>query len=252
MIYTENLQLPVLEDTDNFSNIFSQGNTISEKMEEFGTTNKTNMENVKLRLGVVENTIEEVQNENSTQNTNISNLRTDLENVKNDVTVLENKIKKVEYTENGEVKTGELHTVKLELTPTYADEEYFVKEHGETEENNRIAIGVSTAYATINLTNLLNVKNTDEVDILSCSSYAKGYYNYTGYTNPIPLRTRTLAVVTPTGESSIKLELQGNFVNVVRQTYSSVGSGIGVWNPSTVIKAQQGKITIVLQAIIYK
>ena len=40
MIYTENLQLPILEDTDNFSNIFSQGNTISEKLETFGSQQK--------------------------------------------------------------------------------------------------------------------------------------------------------------------------------------------------------------------
>lgn len=40
MIYTDNLQLPILEDTDNFSQIFSQGNTISEKLETFGSTQK--------------------------------------------------------------------------------------------------------------------------------------------------------------------------------------------------------------------
>ena len=247
---TENLELNIIDGTDVPSHAVFNENF--NKLDVFAKNTNDKLTNTSLKIETINNNIEQLGEVNNTQNESISSLGTDLEDVKNDVTVLEDKIKKVEFTENGETKTGELHTVKLELTPTYSDEEYFVKEYGKTEEQNRIAIGVSTSYATINLTNLLNVRAVDEVDVLSCSSYAKGYYNYGGYTNPIQLQTRTLAVVTPTGESSIKLELQGNFVNVVRQTYSSVASGIGVWNPATVIKAQQGKVTIVLQAIIYK
>ena len=96
MINTENLGLPILEDSDSFALVFTQGNTISEKMEEFGTTNKTNMENVKLRLDGVENNITEIQNENSTQNTSISNLNESLQRNETELAESKTRISKLE------------------------------------------------------------------------------------------------------------------------------------------------------------
>lgn len=247
---TENLELNIIDGTDVPSHAVFNENF--NKLDVFAKNSNDKLTNTSLKIENINNTITQLGEVNNTQNESISALRTDLEDVKNDVTVLEDKIKKVEFTENGEVKTGELHTVKLVLTPTYNDSEYFVQEYGVNEENTtRIAIAELSIYATINLTNILNVRAVNEVDLLSCCAYGKGYYNYNEYTNPIPLQPKMLAVITPTGESSIKLELEGNDVNITRQSYMNVSSGVSIWNPGT-FKPQTGKVTVLLQAIIYK
>lgn len=93
---TENLKLNIINGTDIPSHAVFNENF--NKLDEFASTNNTNMENVRLRLDGIDNNITEIQNENSTQNTSISNLNerlqrneTELTESKTRISTLENK-----------------------------------------------------------------------------------------------------------------------------------------------------------------
>lgn len=234
MINTENLQLPILEDSDSFSLVFTQGNTISEKMEEFGTTQKAKNDNFNLKIQEIENNMTNFENE-----------------IKVKLVKLENDVKHIEVSENGAIKRGRVYTVKLDVEPTVNSNVLYAQEYGVDSENEtRIAIGIHNIMARIDITNLFN-SSADKIDILNVCAYAKGYYNYQGKTNPIPLSPRTLAVITPSGNTNLQLELTGNATYIARQEYQSVG-GIGIWNPSSIALPQEGKVTVIIQAVIYK
>ena len=238
MRYTENLQLPIIEDTDAFSSLFTMNNETNTKIEAgFGD------------IPQFKEAVSSIQNDVNTAKVDIEQLKTAKTDLSNRIEVLEDKIKKVEFTERGETKTGELHTIKFDILPTYGEQIYYVKEYGVEEDNtSRIAISNSTISASIDITVLTGVSVVDNIDILSVCAYSKGYYNYIGKTNPMPLSTRTLAVVTPSGDTDVKLLMLGNYTNVVKQTNQAE---IG-WSPSSIGSQQEGKVTVVLQAIIYK
>lgn len=234
MINTENLQLPILEDSDSFSLVFTQGNTISEKVEEFGTTQKLKNDNFQLEINEI--------------NDNINNFE---QRTNEKISVLENNIKHIEVGINGVFKKGRVYAVKIEVEPTVNSNVLYAQEYGVDNKNEtRIAIGTQNIMTRINITDLFGY-SADKIDILNVCAYAKGYYNYQGKTNPIPLSPRTLAVITPSGDTNLQLELTGNTTYVTKQTYQSV-SGVGIWNPSATVVPQEGKVTVMLQAVVYK
>lgn len=247
---TENLELNIIEGTDvpayapfNENMIKLDGNV--KKVDDEINALKTSSESVLSRLGIID---EEQINQNSliSKNTN------DISTLKNDVEVISKNMSKVKIEENGIIKTGTLHTVKLKKTPTFTSSVFNVPIYDYDEHtiknNERYFVGITSAFTTVDLTSLFGITDVEDFELLSCTTYAKGYYNYSTSHNPEPMLAKTVAVMTPSGSNNIMLELTGNSINAVKQ---SVGNVPGTWQPGGFSTSQDGESTIILRFIKY-
>jgi hypothetical protein len=247
---TENLELNIIEGTDvpayapfNENMIKLDGNV--KKVDDEINALKTSSESTLSRLGIID---EEQINQNSliSKNTN------DIATLKNDVEVISKNMSKVKIEENGIIKTGTLHTIKLKKTPTFASSVFNVPIYDYDEHtiknNERYFVGITSAFTTVDLTSLFGITDVEDFELLSCTTYAKGYYNYTSSHNPEPMLAKTVAVMTPSGSNNIMLELTGTSINAVKQ---SVGSVPGTWQPGGFSTSQDGESTIILRFIKY-
>jgi hypothetical protein len=182
----------------------------------------------------------------------INALKTSSESVLSRLGIISKNMSKVKIEENGIIKTGTLHTVKLKNTPNFYSSVFIVPIYDYDEHtiknNERYFVGITSANTTIDLTSLFGITNVEDFELLSCTTYAKGYYNYTSSHNPEPMLAKTVAVMTPSGSNNIMLELTGNSINAVKQ---SVGTVPGTWQPGGFITSQDGESTIILRFIKY-
>lgn len=240
---TENLELNIIEGTDvpayapfNENMIKLDGNV--KKIDDEINALKTSSESVLSRLDIID---EEQTNQNSLISKNT-----------NDVEVISKNMSKVKIEENGIIKTGTLHTVKLKKTPTFTSSVFNVPIYDYNEHtinnNERYFVGITSAFTTVDLTSLFGITDVEDFELLSCTTYAKGYYNYTSSHNPEPMLAKTVAVMTPSGSNNIMLELTGNSINAVKQ---SVGTVPGTWQPGGFSTSQDGESTIILRFIKY-
>ena len=247
---TENLELNIIEGTDvpayapfNENMIKLDGNV--KKVDDEINALKTSSESVLSRLGIIDE-------EQTNQNSLISKNTNDISTLKNDVEVISKKMSKVKIEENGIIKTGTLHTVKLKKTPTFTSSVFNVPIYDYDEHtiknNERYFVGINSAFTTVDLTSLFGITDVEDFELLSCTTYAKGYYNYTTSHNPEPMLAKTVAVMTPSGSNNIMLELTGNSINAVKQ---SVGTVPGTWQPGGFSTSQDGESTIILRFIKY-
>lgn len=247
---TENLELNIIEGTDvpayapfNENMIKLDGNV--KKVDDEINALKTSSESVLSRLGIIDE-------EQTNQNSLISKNTNDISTLKNDVEVISKNMSKVKIEENGIIKTGTLHTVKLKKTPTFTSSVFNVPIYDYDEHtiknNERYFVGITSAFTTVDLTSLFGITDVEDFELLSCTTYAKGYYNYTTSHNPEPMLAKTVAVMTPSGSNNIMLELTGNSINAVKQ---SVGTVPGTWQPSGFSISQDGESTIILRFIKY-
>ena len=247
---TENLELNIIEGTDVPAYAPFNENMIKlddnvKKVDDEINALKTSSESVLSRLGIID---EEQINQNSliSKNTN------DISTLKNDVEVISKNMSKVKIEENGIIKTGTLHTVKLKNTPTFTSSAFNVPIYDYNEHtiknNERYFVGITSAYTIVDLTSLFGITDVEDFELLSCTTYAKGYYNYTSTHNPEPMLAKTVAVMTPSGSNNIMLELTGNSINAVKQ---SVGAVPGTWQPGGFSTSQDGESTIILRFIKY-
>lgn len=247
---TENLELNIIEGTDvpayapfNENMIKLDGNV--KKVDDEINALKTSSESALSRLGIIDE-------EQTNQNSLISKNTNDISTLKNDVEVISKNMSKVKIEENGIIKTGTLHTVKLKKTPNFSSSAFNVPiydydEH--TIKNNvRYFVGITYAFTTVDLTSLFGITDVEDFELLSCTTYAKGYYNYGTTRNPEPMLAKTVAVMTPSGSNNIMLELTGNSINAVKQ---SIGTGPGTWQPGGFSTSQDGESTIILRFIKY-
>lgn len=247
---TENLELNIIEGTDvpayapfNENMIKLDGNV--KKVDDEINNLKTSSESVLSRLGIID---EEQINQNSliSKNTN------DISTLKNDVEVISKNMSKVKIEENGIIKTGTLHTIKLKKTPTFIASTFNVPIYDYNEHtiknNERYFVGITSAFTTVDLTSLFGITDVEDFELLSCTTYAKGYYNYTSSHNPEPMLAKTVAVMTPSGSNNIMLELTGNSINAVKET---LGTYPNTWLPSGFCTSQDGESTIILRFIKY-
>lgn len=247
---TENLELNIIEGTDvpayaPFNENMNKLDGNVKKVDDEINALKTSSESALSRLGVID---EEQINQNSliSKNTN------DIAKLKNDVEVISKNMSKVKIEENGIIKTGTLHTVKLKNTP-YCYSSVFIVPIYDYDEHTiknkeRYFVGITSARTTIDLTSLFGITNVEDFELLSCTTYAKGYYNYTSSHNPEPMLANTVAVMPPSGSNNIMLELTGNKINAVKQ---SVGTIPGTWEPGGFSTSQEGESTIILRFIKY-
>ena len=247
---TENLELNIIEGTDvpayapfNENMIKLDGNV--KKVDDEINALKTSSESVLSRLGIIDE-------EQTNQNSLISKNTNDISTLKNDVEVISKKMSKVKIEENGIIKTGTLHTVKLKKTPTFTSSVFNVPIYDYDEHtiknNERYFVGITSAFTTVDLTSLFGITDVEDFELLSCTTYAKGYYNYTTSHNPEPMLAKTVAVMTPSGSNNIMLELTGNSINAVKQSVSTVP---GTWQPGGFSTSQDGESTIILRFIKY-
>lgn len=247
---TENLELNIIEGTDvpayapfNENMIKLDGNV--KKVDDEINTLKTSYESALSRLDIIDE-------EQNNQNNLISKNTNDISTLKNDVEVISKNMSKVKIEENGIIKTGTLHTVKLKKKPTFTSIDFIVPIYDYSEKtiknNERYFVGIIFAFATIDLTSLFGITDVEDFELLSCTTYAKGYYNYASSINPEPMLAKTVAVMTPSGSNNIMLELTGNRINAVKQ---SVGTIPGTWEPGGFCTSQDGESTIILRFIKY-
>ena len=247
---TENLELNIIEGTDvpayapfNENMIKLDGNV--KKVDDEINALKTSSESVLSRLGIIDE-------EQTNQNSLISKNTNDISTLKNDVEVISKNMSKVKIEENGIIKTGTLHTVKLKKTPSFTSSSFNVPIYDYNEHtiknNERYFVGITHAFTTVDLTSLFGITDVEDFELLSCTTYAKGYYNYTSSHNPEPMLAKTVAVMTPSGSNNIMLELTGNSINAVKQ---SVGTVPGTWQPGGFTTSQDGESTIILRFIKY-
>lgn len=247
---TENLELNIIEGTDipayapfNENMIKLDGNV--KKVDDEINALKTSSESVLSRLGIIDE-------EQTNQNSLISKNTNDISILKNDVEVISKNMSKVKIEENGIIKTGTLHTVKLKKTPNFSYSAFNIPIYDYNEHtiknNERYFVGITSAFTTVDLTSLFGITDVEDFELLSCTTYAKGYYNYTTTHNPEPMLAKTVAVMTPSGSNNIMLELTGNSINAVKQ---SVGTVPGTWQPGGFSTKQDGESTIILRFIKY-
>ena len=214
------------------------------KLDAFAKTTSDSNTSQNLQLESLNTDVTTLKQHDETNTTNITNLT-------NKVDLLMEAVSEIEVKEGEAVKKGKLHTAKFLIEPTVSSELYPVQEFGvESLQETRVMVGEYDIRAQLNATELFGINDVSKIDIISCTSLAKGYYNYTGETNPMPLNVRTLAVVTPSGSNDIMLELYNSIPTVIRQTYHETTQG--GWQPVGVAYQQKGKVTIMLQYVTYE
>lgn len=245
MKQTDNLNLQIIEGTDIPS--YAPFNENMNKLDAFAKTTSDSNENQNLRIESIETDVEILKTHDETNTESIADLT-------DKVKILTKAVSEIEVTEGGTTKKGKLHIVKFLVEPsTMTNNNYLFQEFGvDSETETRISAGVYNIRSQINATEIFGINDVSKIDILSCTSLAKGYYNYMSETNPMPMSVRTLSQIATSGSSDIILELFGNSVSMAKQTYHDVTSG--GWQPSSggAVYPQKGNVTIILQAIIYE
>ena len=248
MTQTENLDLKIIEGTDIPS--YAPFNENMNKLDAFAKTISDSNTSQNLQLESLNTDVTALKQHDETNTTNISNLT-------NKVDLLMEAVSDIEVKEGHAVKKGKLHIVKILVEPsTMTNKTFLFQEFGvDSETETRIAAGVYNVRTQLNATEIFGINDVSKIDILSCTSLAKGYYNYNGEINPIPMSVRTLATVPSFmgGNSDIILELYGNSTSMLKQTYDTATSG--GWMPpnsSVAVYPQKGSVTITLQAVIYE
>lgn len=242
MTQTENLDLKIIEGTDIPS--YAPFNENMNKLDAFAKTTSDSNASQNLQLESLNTDVTTLKQHDETNTANISNLT-------NKVDLLMEAVSEIEVKEGDTVKKGKLHTAKFLIEPTVNSASYAVQEFGvESYQETRVMIGEYDIRAQLNATELFGINDVSKIDIISCSSLAKGYYYYEAETNPMPLNVRTLSVVTPSGSNDIMLELYNSITMVTRQTYHEMMQG--GWQPVGVAYKQKGNVTIMLQYITYE
>lgn len=247
---TKNLELNIIEGTDvpayapfneNMNKLDGNVKKVDDEIKSLQTTS----ESVLSRLDIIDG-------EQTNQNNLISKNTNDISTLKNDVEVISKNMSKVKIQDDSVIKTGTLYTVKIKKTANFTSNNFFIPiydySNNTIKNNERYFAGDITAYTTIDLTSLFNITNVEDFELLSCVSYAKGYYNYTSSRNPEPMLAKTVAVMENSGSNNILLELRGNSFNVVKQTAGSIP---GTWQPGGFSITQEGESTIILRFIKY-
>lgn len=247
---TENLELNIIEGTDvpayaPFNENMNKLDGNVKKVDDEINALKTSSESAENRLDIID---EQKKNQDTliTKNTN------DILDLQNDVEIISSNMSKVKIQDNSVIKTGTLHTVKLKKTPTFISSNFIVPIYDYSEHtiknNERYFVGITSAHTTIDLTSLFGITNVEDFELLSCTTYAKGYYNYSSSNNPEPMMAKTVAVITPSGSTNIMLELVGNSISAVKQIAGSIS---GTWQPGGFSTEQDGESTIILRFIKY-
>lgn len=240
MTKTENLELNIIEGTD--VPAYAPYNENMNKLDSNIKRINDDITSLKSSSELTSSKLTTIDEEQRNQNILITKNTKDIEVLKDNV--------KVKIQVNDTIKTGTLYTVKLNRTASFNGIHSIIPiydyDNNTIKTDERYYVGIMSANITIDLTTMFNITNVEDIELISCIAYAKGYYNYTSNVNPVPLVARTVSAMTPSGDNKIRLVLEGNNTRMIKQTLSS-----GSWLPSTFTTSQDGESTIILRFIKY-
>lgn len=170
MEYTENLNLPVLEDSDTMTSVFSQANAIAEQLENlFGDNldDYQNLDQITADIATINGSLSALLNRTVVNEHDIDDLETSMGNANASILSLERLNNNINV--DGQVVNGYLEKYVLSAnaignvnTVDIGDGKYFHKDNG---------------YLEINLTSALNISASESIIVESAAIYRNSTSN---------------------------------------------------------------------------
>lgn len=206
MRYTNNLQLPIIEDTDAFSSLFTMNNETNNKLEEkFGD------------IPQFKEAVTSMQNDVNTAKADIERLKTSETDLSSRITMLEDVQNKTDITVAGVKKSGTHHRVKLTATPTTSHDVVRVPIYNN--DTDILYIRNYTANVSINMNEVLGINSLDNIIMLGVGTYQSSYI-YQGSTNVIPMQLKTIGKAP--GNNDLTMYLTGTHTDIAIEGSSSL------------------------------
>ena len=228
---TTNLELPIIEDDDSMSLIYTQGNVTNEKLD-------TLFEG----YAKIPQTLETLQGSVNRLTTDLSVTNNNIDNINQSLVVMNDKISNVEINVDGVTKKGELKRTIIKSTPTYKSYSECVPLINTTDgtitdvAQRRCQITSYSGVGNVNLTQLLGLSNVKDILILGSTIYSDEYVDASSAkSNTIPMTVYSVQKLNySSATDDIYLTYGGEKTMFVNQTYqSSIGSFIPNPTPAT-------------------
>lgn len=201
MRYTNNLQLPIIEDTDAFSSLFTMNNETNNKLEEkFGD------------IPQFKEAVTSMQDDVNTSKADIERLKTSETDLSNRITMLEDVKNKTDITVAGVKKSGTHHRVKLTVTPNTTNQVVQVPIYNN--DTDGLFIRSYTANVTINMNEVLGINSLDNIIMLGVGTYQSSH-KYQGSTNVIPMSLRDMGKAP--GSDNLTMFITGTYTDISKQ-----------------------------------
>lgn len=208
MQYSENLNLPIMEDNDPMLALYSQGNAIIEGLEESIGTHVDDIENIP----EMRNDIEELNNTVESLNTSVELLNT-----------MQTKEKVII---NGTEQIVDKVVAKVSITGTGNYSEVVFK-GVDDDDDHRHALVITNASIFIDMTELFDIDNESEIILKSVLTYQNGY-QYMNTRNNSPMEVVCLGKIP--NDNNLKLVLANHSPVLYSQTRQT--TPVEYWNPS--------------------
>lgn len=226
MRYTNNLNLPIIEDTDAFSSLFTMNNETNNKLEEkFGD------------IPQFKEAVTSMQNDVNTAKADIERLKTSETDLSSRITMLEDVKNKTDITVAGVKKSGTHHRVKLTATPITKHDVARVPLYNNDTET--LYIRNYTASLAINMREVFGINNADNIIMLGVGTYQSSYI-YQGRTNVIPMQLK--AIGNAPGNGDLTMYLTGTHTDISKQPIEG--------SSSILAYPQSGDVEIIIEYMV--
>ena len=201
MRYTNNLQLPLIEDSDAFSSLFTMNNETNNKLEEkFGD------------IPQFKEAVTSMQEDVNTSKADIERLKTSETDLSSRIAVLEDAQNKTDIMVSGVKKSGTHHRVKLTATPITRREVVTVPIYNN--DTDVLSIRNYTANVSINMNEVFGINSLDNIIMLGVGTYQSSYI-YQGSTNVIPMQVK--AIGKAPGNNDLTMYLTGTHTDIAKR-----------------------------------
>lgn len=226
MIYTDNLQLPIIEDTDAFASLFTINNETNNKLEEkFGD------------IPQFKEAVTSMQGDVNTAKADIEQLKNSETNLSSRITMLEDVQNKTDITVSGVKKSGTHHRVKLTATPTTSHNVVRVPIYNNNTDT--LFIRNYTANVSINMNEVLGINSLDNIIMLGVGTYQSSYI-YQGSTNVIPMMLKSMGKAP--GSNNLTMYLTGTHTDISKQPIEG--------SSSILAYPQSGDVEIIIEYMV--
>lgn len=243
---TTNLELPIIEDNDSMSLIYTQCNTTNEKLDTLfeGYTE-------------IPHTLETIQGNVNTLTSDLNMTNQNIDTINQSLVVMNDKISNVEISVDGVVKKGELKRTVIKSTPTYKSYRECIPLINTTDNTitdvsqRRCQVTSYSGVGNVNLTQLLGLTNVKDILILGSAIYSDEYVEASSTkSNTIPMIMYSIQKLNyPNATDDIYLTYGGEKTMFINQSYqSSIGSFIPSPTPTTPVS----DVYIVLNYVKFK
>lgn len=232
MIYTENLNLPIVEDDDSMSLVYTQGNETNQKLEE----KFAGFDSIPTTLNSLQESVNSVNTEIVTVKTDMETLKTSETNLSNRIEVLEDARNKTDITVAGVKKSGTHHRVKLTATPTTSHNVVRVPIYNN--DTDILYIRNYTANVSINMNDVLGINSLDNIIMLGVGTYQSSHI-YQGSTNVIPMMLKSMGKAP--GNNDLTMYLTGTYTDIAKRP---------VEDSSSLVYPQLGDVEIIIEYMV--